>query len=48
MEANQALYICYNSRHGHTDSGKKNGKSLTISNIPSEGQPLLISSTKST
>ena len=38
--ANQALYIHYNSRHGHTNYGQ-NGKSPTINNIESECQPLL-------
>ena len=43
MVANQALYIHYNSRHGHTNYGQ-NGKSPTINNIESECQPLLNSS----
>ena len=43
MVANQALYIHYNSRHGHTNY-VQNGKSPTINNIESECQPLLNSS----
>ena len=43
MVGNQALYMHYNSRHGHTNYGQ-NGKSPTINNIESECQPLLNSS----